>query len=149
MSTITSPRPSTPSLQTPTSSRRTSTDTTRSRGVSPAARTPQTHQRRGNRAALRDYYGLKAAPAAVPATAAGLTTLSGHSALSVDDAEIKESELDREGFDAEKYVADVLAREGLEGVLKVEAGLISGEWLCCSHLTRITGEKDTVLRRSG
>lgn len=48
----------------------------------------------------------------------------------MDDAEIKESELDKEGFDAEKYVADVLAREGLEGVLRVEAGLISGEWFC-------------------
>lgn len=44
--------------------------------------------------------------------------------------EIKESELDREGFDAEMYVADVLGREGLEGVLRVEAGLLGGEWSC-------------------
>jgi len=127
MSTITSPRPSTPSLQTPSSSHRTSTDTTRSRGVSPAGRPLQPHQRRGNRAALRDYYGLKAGPAA----AAGSTIPPRLSEPSFDDAEVKESELDREGFDAEKYVADVLGREGLEGVLRVEARLIGGEWLCC------------------
>jgi len=54
----------------------------------------------------------------------------------VEDGEIKESELDREGFDAGKYVADVLGREGLEGVLRVEAGLIGGELFYCLLLWR-------------
>ncbi len=39
---------------------------------------------------------------------------------------MKESELDAEGFDAEAYVRGVLAGQGLEGVLKVEGGLING-----------------------
>ncbi|KAI9876088.1 MAG: hypothetical protein M1830_007392, partial [Pleopsidium flavum] len=43
-----------------------------------------------------------------------------------DDGDVKESELDREGFDAERYVREVLERENLEGVLRAEAGLISG-----------------------
>ncbi len=117
MSTITSPRPSTPSLQTPTSSRRTSYDTTRA--ISPA-RAPQPHQRRGNRAALRDYYGLKAAASLPPEVTVG-------SALK-DEADIKESELDKEGFDAEAYVKKALETEDLEGVLRLEGRLLGGEW---------------------
>jgi len=35
-----------------------------------------------------------------------------------------ESELDKPDFDAESYVLSLLAREGLESVLKVEAGLV-------------------------
>jgi len=50
------------------------------------------------------------------------------SGMQHDDADVKESELDRGGFDAEKYVREVLERESLEGVLRVEAGLISGVW---------------------
>ncbi|KAI9723610.1 MAG: hypothetical protein M1812_000910 [Candelaria pacifica] len=114
MSTITSPRtPSITSLQTPTTSRRPSLDTfTRSQTTSPS-RAPQPNQRR-NRAALRDYYGLKnAAPADVS------------SGLQHEDADVKESELDKEGFDAESYVQGVLEREGLDGVLRVEGGLVN------------------------
>lgn len=70
------------------------------------------------------------------ATAAGSSTASGLPARSAEEGEIKESELDREGFDAEKYVAEVLGREGLEGVLRVEAGLIGGElFYCCLIFT--------------
>lgn len=43
-----------------------------------------------------------------------------------DDIHVKESELDREGFDAQKYVQEVLRREGLEGVLRTEGELLSG-----------------------
>lgn len=112
MSTIASPRPSI-SL----SSRRTSTSTdttTRSASTSRPAG-PATGSLRRNRAALRDYYGLKAgAPA------------DGREAQSPVVAELeKQSELDQEGFDPDHYVKGVLAREGLEGVLRVEAGLVS------------------------
>lgn len=118
MSTITSPRASVASLQTPTCSRRTSIDTvTRSQASSPS-RVPPPQQRR-NRAALRDYYGIKSAAAPVD-TSSGL--------LHEESVEATDSELDREGFDAEAYVAGVLGRERLEGILKVEGGLINGSF---------------------
>lgn len=124
MSTITSPRASVVSLQTPTSSRRTSIDTViRSQASSPS-RVPQPQQRR-NRAALRDYYGIKPSKAPVD-TSSGLH----HE----ERTEAVDSELDREGFDAEAYVAGVLGREGLEGILKVEGGLINGS-LCTPYQT--------------
>lgn len=34
--------------------------------------------------------------------------------------------MDREGFDAETYVREVLGREGLEGVLRIEGALVGG-----------------------
>lgn len=34
-------------------------------------------------------------------------------------------EIDKPGFDAEQYVKDVLSREGLEGILRVEARLVN------------------------
>ena len=103
MSTIASPRPS-----ISISSRRTSasTDTTA---------TVDRGSLRRNRAALRDYYGLKAA------APADVRDVSGTSSLDVE----RESALDKPDFDAAGYVAHLLAREGLEGVLKVEAGLVS------------------------
>lgn len=113
MSTITSPRQSVTSLSTSTDSRRTSLDTplARSRANSPALGPPQ----RRNKAALRDYYGLKGA---APADA---SNGSQH-----EEAEVRTSELDAEGFDAEAYVKGLLAREGLAGLLKIEGGLING-----------------------
>jgi hypothetical protein len=39
---------------------------------------------------------------------------------------VQASELDAEGFDAEEYVRRVLSTEDLEGVLRIEAGLING-----------------------
>lgn len=102
MSISTSPRP--PSLEsTPTSSRTGS---------------PAPGPNRRNRAALRDYYGIK-------------------NATSVDDSRanpqqeeafiVKASPLDAEDYDAEAYVRSVLAKEGLEGVLRVEGSLVSGQ----------------------
>ncbi|QIX00193.1 hypothetical protein AMS68_005710 [Peltaster fructicola] len=108
MSTIASPRQS-----LTISSRRTSTDTI-ARSVS-TSRTPlpPTGSLRRNRAALRDYYGLKAAqqeddyPPPLP-------------------AEVEEiSVIDGEGFDAEEYVKELLANESLESILRTEASLIS------------------------
>lgn len=125
MTTIASPRlasPSTP-LRTPSSSRRTSLDTTSTSSparlpLPPSSATtsavPQVARR--NRAALRDFYGLqKPATAEVPGGSIGQEQIHDSG-----------SELDREGFDAEKYVRDMLGREGLEGVLKEEGGLVTG-----------------------
>lgn len=129
MSTISSPRVSVASFQTPTSSRRTSIDTvTRSQASSPS-RLPQPQQRR-NRAALRDYYGIK--PSAAPVdTSNGLQ----HE----ESVEATDSELDREGFDAEAYVAGVLGREGLEGILRVEGGLINGSFCPPYQISKAVG----------
>lgn len=98
MSTVTFPRPSNPSgslASTPTTSRTTS----------PAP------VRRQHRAALRDYYNLK--------TAAPADTFT------TSEPDPPSSELDASDFDADAYVKSVLAGQGLEGVLRVEAGLVN------------------------
>ncbi|KAF2257994.1 hypothetical protein CC78DRAFT_419296, partial [Lojkania enalia] len=110
MSTIASPRAST-SVRSP-SSTRTSFDAT---GRPP----PKPNQRR-NRAALREFYGLKAAKDSGPK----ISEESARTELEPDDEEAL-TELDKEGFDAEAYVGSVLATERLEGVLRVEANLVS------------------------
>lgn len=107
MSSITSPRPSL-SIRSPSASSRNSLDV-------PTIRS--TNSRR-NRAALRDYYGLKGASSRDPSPAARQAeTLQ-------EEREV--SELDKEGFDAAAYVKGVLTKQNLEGVLRVEAGLLSG-----------------------
>lgn len=112
MTTIASPRLSVTSLTSPTSTNSTPPTPSLSRTASPSR---QPNPRR-NRAALRDYYNLKAA-APVDAT----SNASEHGEM-----DVKESELDAEGFDAEAYVKEMLADKGLEGVLRAEAGLING-----------------------
>lgn len=103
MSIIASPRASS-NIQSPSSSRS-------SLSLDPQAIPPSAQRR--NRSALRDYYGLKAsAPSDTNIQAPG------------EDA-LPPSDLDRPGFDASSYVADVLSKESLEGVLRVEAGLVS------------------------
>lgn len=120
MSTIASPRPSLTSL-TSSSSRRPSLD-------SQTFSSPPLVPARRNRTALRDYYGLKQArsnnnnaaqPQDYDSAAAGGGGAGGGGWLQA-------SELDAEGFDAEKYVRSVLAKEDLEGVLRIEGGLING-----------------------
>lgn len=101
MATITSPRLSNPSASLA------STPTT-SRTSSPAP------TRRQHRAALRDYYNLKSA---VPNEAPSDPNPS--------EPDPPSSELDRSDFDADAYVKSVLAGHGLEGVLRVEAGLVN------------------------
>ena len=68
---------------------------------------------------MREFYGLKEqeAPGSESSTPARGPSL---------DENQPESELDKPGFNAERYVQDVLAKESLEGVLRVEAGLVSG-----------------------
>lgn len=110
MSTIASPRASV-SVRSP-SSTRASFDS--ARGPQPARR---------NRAALREFYGLK------NAAKDGDAKISEESARTELGPEEDETltELDGADFDAEAFVNSLLAKEGLKGVLKVEADLVSRE----------------------
>lgn len=114
MSTIASPRPSLTSL-TSASSRRPSVD---SQPIS----SPPVPARR-NRAALRDYYKLKQTNSTKAAPSQDDSAVAGGGAWGTGSPA---SELDAEGFDAEEYVRRVLSKEDLEGVLRIEAGLING-----------------------
>jgi hypothetical protein len=109
MSTIASPRQSS-SVRDP-SSTRTSLDSLR-----PA------HTTRRNRTALRDYYGIKAA--AAKDADSKISEESARTELGPEDDETL-TELDGTDFDADAFVNNLLAREGLKGVLKVEADLVS------------------------
>lgn len=112
MSTIASPRPSIAgSIRSP-SSTRTSFETS-TRPAAPGRR---------NRAALRDYYGLKAS--AAKDTDSKISEESARTELGPEDDEPL-TELDSQTFNAEDYVNNVLATSGLSGVLKVEADLVS------------------------
>lgn len=127
MSTIASPRPSISASSRRTS---TSTDTTTTAAAAGGHHAAQASIDRGslrrNRAALRDYYNL---PAASPPPKAS---------LDIESPIIETSELDRPDFDAQAYVQSLLAREGLEGVLKVEAGLVS-------EVRSLDGEKKALV----
>jgi hypothetical protein len=109
MSTIASPRVST-SVRSP-SSTRASFDSVRG---PPATRR--------NRAALRDYYGLKNAP---KETDSKISEESTRTELGPELEEETLTELDKEGFDADAFVNNILATSGLSGVLRVEADLVS------------------------
>jgi hypothetical protein len=109
-----SPRPSL-SIRSPTSSR-TSLDAPQSSQSS--LRGANTTNPRRNRAALRDYYNLKAAAAAA-------ATEGSPSQIPHDEHFSSLSDLDRPGFEAGAYVKTLLEREGLEGVLKVENELVA------------------------
>ncbi|KAL8778597.1 MAG: hypothetical protein Q9194_001921 [Teloschistes cf. exilis] len=117
---------STTSLSTDTSRRVSRESQTRSQATSPA------RPARRNKAALRNYYGLKTAPAA-PAD-----THSGSQQPSPPAHEITPSELDAPGFDAEAYVSDLLGRESLQGLLRVESGLVN-------EIRALDGEKKALV----
>lgn len=119
MSTIASPRPSL-SL----SSRRTSASTDTATGRSASLTRPAPSTTRRNRAALREFYNLKGA-AEQGAGDGGDTETSAQTGVSGEERGPR-SELDKEGFDAKEYVKGVLATEGLEGIMRVEAGIVSG-----------------------
>lgn len=124
-------------LRTPSSGRTSTSSPIRSLSPSPA-RHPAPTQRR-NRAALRDYYGLKPTGSANTLAPSGFGIVSEDGELDAvggrerdgaggkwGDGEVKEGEMDKEGFDAESYVREVLGREGLEGVLRIEGALVGG-----------------------
>ena len=131
MTTIPTPTSASLNQARPTSassSQRTSLETsTRSSVVSSPALQPsnippaQPAQARRNRAALRDYYGLKNPPVQHhdgrnDNVQAPLHPAEGH---------IADSELDAQGFDAQNHVKELFEQERLEGVLKAEASLVS------------------------
>jgi hypothetical protein len=72
---------------------------------------------------LREFYGLKNAAKDADAK---ISEESARTELGPDDEETL-TELDAADFNAEAYVDSILAREGLQGVLKVEADLVSRE----------------------
>lgn len=123
MSTIASPRPSISA-----SSRRTSTSTDTPSTTAHHAAQPSVDRGslRRNRAALRDYYNLAA------------TSTPPKASLEIESPIAETSELDEPDFDAQAYVQSLLAREGLEGVLKVEAGLVS-------EIRSLDGEKKALV----
>lgn len=115
MSTIASPRDH--SLRrTPTSSARPSIDTVRSAVTSPintsnptAPPPPQQQSsastnKRSHRAALREYYNLRAA--APPR-------------IELPDSEVPSSDLDAEDFDTDEYVARIVKESSLEELLRL------------------------------
>lgn len=119
MSPIASPRPSIASLTTDSSSRRPSFDPLQSPRLSEFPSPLLTGSQRRNRVALRDYYKLTKTPA----------TFTSEASTPLHDDEpagaVPESELDAEGFDAEAYVKGILAKDGLEDLLRIERVLIN------------------------
>ncbi|KAH8819695.1 Vps51/Vps67-domain-containing protein, partial [Xylogone sp. PMI_703] len=138
MSTISGPRDSSvngrriPSFTTPTSSSRPSLDiqaprsaeTSPNRGATPT--NPQ-HTRR-NRAALREYYNLKKT-AEDSANNIKIDDAASEVSVSVvsnnDYSDVQESEMDAEGFDAEKYVKELLETQGLAQLMKTYHGVLT------------------------
>ncbi|KAI1849712.1 hypothetical protein JX266_004661 [Neoarthrinium moseri] len=126
MSTIASPRepprrvPS-QTLITPTSSTRPSLDAPRSVTGSPNPNTPPTAPSgpggaKRNRAALREYYNLRAKAAAGATPTVEVTDPVGehHEA-----SEVPPSEVDKEGFDAEAFVQKTVNDSGMEELLRL------------------------------
>lgn len=130
MSTIASPRPSS-SIRTP-SLTRTSID-------SSSSHRPPPQPARRNRAALREFYGLKPAPKDV-GTDVRISEETTTNPLGPEEDETL-TELDASDFNAEAYVESLLAREGLKGVLKVEADLISR--MLVQHKHRVKERTDS------
>ena len=148
MATITSPRapspaptpritsPSVPSItspaSTPTSSVRPSLEVPRA-DAPPANNTTQNQRR--NRAALRDYYNLKARPTSQLARS-GSTGSNTSSATATSTAGTKPdpnnsdtspylTRLDEPNFDASAFIASLLAEAPLRDILRTEAALVS------------------------
>ena len=114
MSVDASPSPPPLAIRSPSSSR-TSLDASVTTN-SPVTR--PTNSRR-NRAALRDYYGIKSSGDDASSAADGPSEATPQPLATVL------AELDREGFDAATYVKSLLEKESLESVLKVEGALVS------------------------
>ena len=118
MSTIASPRDPSALRRTPTSSNRPSLDSHRSTVTSPVhAQDPsqppppqggQNQNKRANRAALREYYNLRAAGLDAPALR-----------IELPESEVPPSDLDAQEFDAEEYVNKVVAESSLEQLLRL------------------------------
>lgn len=134
MSTIASPRDTSvngrrghPLIITPTTSARPSFDTPRSSDPSPNRSSQQALPKR-NRAALREYYNLKASQAAVPSTSSPQDPETTSLASSIHDnsshSSVVESELDSADFNAPEYIRKVLENQSLTEVLKTYNGVL-------------------------
>ena len=124
MTSIASPRETSvngrriPIVSTPTSSSRPSLENPRSSEASPN-RAPAGPKRA--RTALREYYNLqnqKAAEQQLNESASEVSSIH-------DYSEVQETELDREGFDAESYIKDVLENQSLGDLLKTYNGILT------------------------
>ncbi|KAF5535959.1 NIF3 like [Fusarium mexicanum] len=110
MSTIASPRD--PPRRTPTNSNRPSFETSRSALASPVLTQgptqppgpPQQQQRKtSNRAALREYYNLRASAPRIE----------------IPDSEVPATEIDAPDFNVDEYVAKVVEKSSLEELLRL------------------------------
>ncbi|KAG5744046.1 hypothetical protein H9Q69_002287 [Fusarium xylarioides] len=109
MSTIASPRD--PPRRTPTNSNRPSFETSRSalspvltQGPTQPPGPPQQQQRKtSNRAALREYYNLRASAPRIE----------------IPDSEVPATEIDAPDFNADEYVAKVVEKSSLEELLRL------------------------------
>lgn len=137
MSTIVSPRPSISlssrrnSNSSTTTITSNTTNTTNKAAPGGSGTAAERGALRRNRAALRDYYNLKPVSDSSPAASTPDVTTP------VLDP-TQESELDKPGFNTETYVSNLLASEGLEKVLRVEAGLVS-------DIRTLDGEKKALV----
>ncbi|KAI2616968.1 Vps51/Vps67-domain-containing protein [Hypomontagnella submonticulosa] len=133
MSTIASPRDpprrtnSHQAITTPTSSTRPSLDASRSPVGSPnpnsnstSGANPNTSANPGatkrNRAALREYYNLKKQQAAPTPPQLEVTDPFGETG---HYSEVPPGEMDKEGFDADAFVKNALAENGMEDLLRL------------------------------
>jgi vacuolar protein sorting-associated protein 51 len=143
MATITSPRATSPSpsnaaritsppLASPTPSNTntpssSSIDLPRTDPNPTATAATKTSQHR-NRAALRDYYNLKAKPSPTGRSASIASTTSDSTVTSAGPADGTSpllAQLDAEDFKAEAYIAQLLSSASLRDVLRTESALVS------------------------
>lgn len=90
--------------------------------------TERTAARRNKAAALRDYYGIGGQQGATPPK----------SSLDVESASRPDSELDKPDFNPQIYVEKLLKQDGLQDVLRIEAGLLS-------EIRSLDGEKKALV----
>lgn len=154
MSTIASPRDSS-TLQSPTStSARSSLSVDRPSVAS-------TQQQRRNRSALRDFYNLKPNNGPTTQSISPLTSSTTQTSSQIQQSDTAPenslNELDEPDFNAESYVQNLLANEGLEKVLRVESGLVGdirgldGEKkaLVYDNYSKLIDATDTIRRMRG
>lgn len=101
--------------------------------TAPISTSDRTTARRNKAAALRDYYGLRSTAPPIPASPSNASSVT----LNLEDVH-EPSKLDKPDFDPSTYVQDLLKREGVEGVVKVEAGLLS-------EIRTLDGEKKALV----
>jgi vacuolar protein sorting-associated protein 51 len=143
MATITSPRATSPSPSNPAritspsfaSPTPSNTNTPSSSSIdlprtdpSPSATAATNTSQRRNRAALRDYYNLKAKPSSSGRSASIASTTSDStvtSAAAADGTSPLLAQLDAEDFKAEAYITQLLSSASLRDVLRTESALVS------------------------